>query len=238
MSDQEPVPQTTPPPLPVATADLADSIQALANELAQDLQIELDGDTSKAVATAMQQIDMSETGSIIFFGSKAQQQLTTISDSMLEEVRTKDIGPAGNALNGMVSKLRELKFEDIDPTDKPNFLQRLFGMGNKLQEYLDQYETVREQIDEITGNLERHKTTLLTDITKLDKLYDANLDYFRTLEVYIAAGRGKLKELDDTIIPQAGQGSSRARTTSSRRRNCAICGPPATTSNAASTTCC
>ena len=232
MSDQQPVPQTTPPPLPVATADLADSIQALANELAQDLQIELDGDTSKAVATAMQQIDMSETGSIIFFGSKAQQQLTTISDSMLEEVRTKDIGPAGNALNGMVSKLRELKFEDIDPSDKPNFLQRLFGMGNKLQEYLDQYETVREQIDEITGNLERHKTTLLTDITKLDKLYDANLDYFRTLEVYIAAGRGKLKELDDTTIPQRWPTPSRARTTSSRRRSSAICARHATISSA------
>ncbi|MCB1833809.1 MAG: toxic anion resistance protein, partial [Geminicoccaceae bacterium] len=89
---------------------------------------------------------------------------TTISDSMLEEVRTKDVGPAGEALNTMVSKLRELKFEDIDPTDKPNWFERIFGMGNnKLKEYLDQYETVREQIDTITNDLERHKTTLLTD---------------------------------------------------------------------------
>jgi uncharacterized protein YaaN involved in tellurite resistance len=46
-----------------------------------------------------------------------------------------------------------------------------------------------------------HKTRLLSDIIKLDKLYDANLDYFRTLEVYIAAGRAKLKELDETTIP-------------------------------------
>ena len=42
---------------------------------------------------------------------------------------------------------------------------------------------------------------MLTDIVKLDKLYDANLDYFRTLEVYIAAGRAKLKELDEQMIP-------------------------------------
>src|SRR5918997_4051675 len=42
---------------------------------------------------------------------------------------------------------------------------------------------------------------MLTDIVRLDKLYDANLDYFRALEVYIAAGRAKLKELDEQVIP-------------------------------------
>jgi uncharacterized protein YaaN involved in tellurite resistance len=67
--------------------------------------------------------------------------------------------------------------------------------------YIDEYEGVRDQIDKITTDLEMHKTRLLTDITKLDKLYDANLDYFRTLEVYIAAGRAKLKELDEKTIP-------------------------------------
>jgi uncharacterized protein YaaN involved in tellurite resistance len=60
---------------------------------------------------------------------------------------------------------------------------------------------VRDQIDNISTDLERHKTTLLTDITKLDKLYDVNLEYFRALEVYIAAGRAKLQELDETTIP-------------------------------------
>jgi len=204
-TDANPTPvPTSPPPVPssqAGTEALAESIRALAGELAQDLQIDLDADGGRAVATAMTEIDMGDSNSIIFFGSKAQQQLTTISDSMLESVRTKDAGPAGNALNTMVKTLRDLKFEDVDPNDKPNFLERLFGMKNKLQEYLDDYETVRDQIDTISNDLERHKTTLLTDVTKLDKLYDANLDYFRTLEVYIAAGRAKLKELDEAIIP-------------------------------------
>ena len=53
----------------------------------------------------------------------------------------------------------------------------------------------------ISTQLEQHKTKMLTDIVKLDKLYEANLDYFRTLEVYIAAGRAKLKEIDEQVIP-------------------------------------
>jgi uncharacterized protein YaaN involved in tellurite resistance len=185
----------------VPTQALAHSIESLADELTQDLELKLEGDASTQIATAMSEIDLSDTKSILFFGTKAQQQLTSISDMMLEEVRTKDIGPAGDALNSMVQKLRELDFEDVDPRDKPNWLQRLFGIKNAVLKYIDEYEGVRDQIDKITTDLELHKTRLLTDITKLDKLYDANLDYFRMLEVYIAAGRAKLKELDEKTIP-------------------------------------
>jgi uncharacterized protein YaaN involved in tellurite resistance len=110
----------------------------------------------------------------------------------------------------MVQKLRELDFEDVDPRDKPNWLERLFGLKNQVLKYIDEYEGVRDQIDQITTDLELHKTRLLTDITKLDKLYDANLDYFRTLEVYIAAGRAKLRELDEKIIPAMEQKAAAA----------------------------
>ncbi|MEZ5866598.1 MAG: toxic anion resistance protein [Geminicoccaceae bacterium] len=197
----ERVPSTTKIATATQESALATSMAALSGELVQDLQLNLEGTAVEQVQQAMRELDVSDSNSIIFFGSKAQQQLTEVSDSMLESVRTKDVGPAGDALNSMVAKLRELKFEAIDPRDKPGFLARLFGVKNKLMQYLDEYETVRDQIDGITNDLERHKTTLLTDITKLDKLYDVNLDYFRSLEVYIAAGRAKLKELDETVIP-------------------------------------
>jgi uncharacterized protein YaaN involved in tellurite resistance len=210
MTSLTPETSATPPRVPtlaaavqpsVPTQELAQSIEALASELTQDLELKLEGDAAAQIATAMSEIDLSDTKSILFFGTKAQQQLTSISDMMLEDVRTKDIGPAGDALNRMVQKLRELDFEDIDPRDKPNWLQRLFGLKNQVLKYIDEYEGVRDQIDKITTELDLHKTRLLTDITKLDKLYDANLDYFRLLEVYIAAGRAKLKELDEKIIP-------------------------------------
>ena len=198
-------PEKTPVAEPVATAasptPLATQLATLSTELVQDLELNLEGTAVQQVEQAMAELDVTDSNSIIFFGSKAQAQLTEVSDSMLESVRTKDIGPAGDALTNMVSKLRELKFEAIDPRDQPGFFARLFGAKNKLQEYLGQYETVRDQIESISNDLERHKTTLLTDITKLDKLYDVNLDYFRALEVYIAAGRAKQQELDEQTIP-------------------------------------
>jgi uncharacterized protein YaaN involved in tellurite resistance len=203
---QDPAPTTAAATAPaVAAQPLATQLAALGQELAGDLQIDLIGPVEQQVAQVMRELDLADTNSIIFFGSKAQQQLTTISDTMLENVRTKDVGPAGSALNAMVAKLREIDVGNLDPRDRPGFLGRLFGVKSEVQKYLDKYEDVRGQIDSITTDLERHKTKMLNDIVKLDKLYEANLDYFRTLEVYIAAGRAKLKEIDEQVIPALAQ---------------------------------
>lgn len=146
-------------------------------------------------------IDVNDTKSIIFFGSKAQEQLTTISDRMLEGVKNKDIGSAGTDLNEMVAALRGFDTDELDPNEKPGFFARLFGKAKPITLFLQRYEEVRKQIDDITDKLEQHKTTLLTDITSLDRLYDANLDYFHTLENYITAGDEKLRQLDQEVIP-------------------------------------
>jgi uncharacterized protein YaaN involved in tellurite resistance len=201
--ERAPAPTKTAVTAPAAAeqASVLDArLASLNQELVADLQIKLDGPIQQRVEQALRELDVADTNSIIFFGSKAQQQLSTVSDSMLENVRAKDIGPAGDALNRMVARLRELDIK-VDPDDKPGFLARIFGVKNQVQEYLDRYDEVRAQVDRITGELEQHKTKMLTDIVRLDKLYDANLDYFRTLEVYIAAGRAKLKELDEQLIP-------------------------------------
>jgi uncharacterized protein YaaN involved in tellurite resistance len=198
---------TTPePPAPTPatatdTTGMETRLAVLSQELTQDLELDLAGDVPAQIDRARGEIDLADTNSIVFYGAKAQEQLTQLSEQMLENVRTKEVGPAGDMLNGMVGKLRELDVTGLDPRAKPGFIGRLFGVKSQVEKYLDRYDTVKEQIDDTTINLEKHKTQLLTDIERLDQLYDANLDYFRTLEVYIAAGRAKLKEIDEELIP-------------------------------------
>ncbi|HSO79146.1 MAG TPA: toxic anion resistance protein, partial [Chromatiaceae bacterium] len=153
------------------------------------------------IRSLLAEIDLTDSSSVVHFGVKAQQQLTQVSDQMLEGVRAKDTGGAGGALSEMVGTLRGFNVEALDPNAKPGFLARLFGAGKPIAKFLQQYEEVRDHIDRISLDLERHKTRLLTDVTSLDRLYDANLSYFRELEHYIAAGEAKLAELDRETIP-------------------------------------
>jgi uncharacterized protein YaaN involved in tellurite resistance len=171
--------------------------------LVADLQPEGEskGRGDLAIASLVRELDLTDSQSVLFFGSKAQQQLTTVSDQMLEGVRNKDVGPAGASLSEMVSALRGFDLERLDPNRKPGLLDRLLGKGKPVVRFLQEYEEVRTHIDRITDDLERHKTRLLHDVTSLDRLYDANLEYFRALESYIAAGETKLAELDSETIP-------------------------------------
>jgi uncharacterized protein YaaN involved in tellurite resistance len=162
---------------------------------------EVDPRTRSAIEKLMAEVDLRDSSSLLFFGAKAQQQLTEVSDRMLEGVRNKDTGPAGSALSEMVSALRGFDSEELDPGRKRRVLDRLLGRAKPVARFLQQYEEVRKQIDGISDQLERHKTQLLTDVTSLDRLYAATLDYFRELELYIGAGTERLRRLDEEEIP-------------------------------------
>jgi uncharacterized protein YaaN involved in tellurite resistance len=161
-----------------------------------------DTDNKTQIDKIIAEIDINDSKSIIHFGSKAQEQLTLISDRMLEGVKNKDIGSAGGDLNSMVATLRGFDLDALDPNKKPGFFAKLFGKAKPIVEFLQKYEEVRKQIDDITDKLDGHKTVLLTDITMLDKLYDANLEYFHNLDHYISAGEEKLTQLDEITIPE------------------------------------
>lgn len=62
----------------------------------------------------MAEIDMSNTQSIISFGSGAQAELQVISQQMLADVKNKDVGPAGDSLRNIVSTLRGFTVSELD----------------------------------------------------------------------------------------------------------------------------
>ncbi len=198
---------TTPSPAPTATPSIPPTLPevftAALPQVQQDLaaRAPAPAQDQQQVTSLVKELDLRDSNSIIFFGSKAQEQLTTISDNMLEGVRNKDTGPAGAALNEMVAVLRGFDLDELDPNKKPGFFAKLFGAAKPLVKIVQQYETVRNQIDGISDALERHKTQLLTDIASLDRLYTANLDYFHTLELYIQAGEEKLRQVDTEELP-------------------------------------
>ena len=149
------------------------------------------------------EIDIGDTNSIVGFGSGAQAELQRISQSMLEDVRNKDVGPAGDSLREIVAALRGFSVSELDPNRKPSMWDRLLGRAKPLAKFAARYEEVQTQIDRITGDLLKHEHALLKDIKSLDLLYEKTLAFYDELALYIAAGEEKLKRLDEVDIPAA-----------------------------------
>jgi len=147
------------------------------------------------------ELDMTDTQSIIRFGSAAQSELQEISQEMLSGVRNKDVGPAGASLREMVGSIRGFSVSELDPNRKRSWWERLTGAAKPMHKFLAKYEEVQDQIDKISGELLEHEHLLLKDIKSLDRLYEKTLEFYDELALYIAAGEEKIRQLDRDDIP-------------------------------------
>lgn len=154
-----------------------------------------------AIQQRVAEIDMTNTQSIISFGSSAQAELQVISQEMLADVKNKDAGPAGDSLRKMVSTIRGFSVSELDVRRKRTWWEKLLGRGAPFANFVARFETVQGQIDQITNNLDAHQHTLLKDIKSLDNLYTKTLDFYDELALYIAAGEAKIKDIDAKDIP-------------------------------------
>ncbi|MEL6465042.1 MAG: toxic anion resistance protein [Pseudomonadota bacterium] len=153
------------------------------------------------IRARMDEIDMEDTQSIVSFGSAAQAELQEISQSMLQDVRNKDVGPAGDSLRNIVTTIRGFSVSELDVRRERSFWEKLLGRAAPFAKFTAKFETVQGQIDKITDDLLSHEHTLLKDIKSLDLLYEKTLQFYDELALYIAAGEEKIKELDATTIP-------------------------------------
>jgi uncharacterized protein YaaN involved in tellurite resistance len=156
---------------------------------------------SAEIAKAKAEIDMGDTNSIVRFGSAAQAELQVISQAMLQDVKNKDVGPAGDSLRNIVTTIRGFSVSELDVRRERSWWEKLLGRAAPMAKFVARYEDVQSQIDKITDNLLEHEHKLMKDIKSLDHLYDKTLTFYDELAIYIAAGELKLKELDETEIP-------------------------------------
>ncbi len=160
-----------------------------------------DKPASAEIKRRMAEIDITDTQSIVSFGSGAQAELQEISQSMLQGVRNKDVGPAGDSLRGIVTTIRGFSVSELDVRRERSWWEKLLGRAAPFAKFTARFEEVQGQIDRVTDDLLRHEHVLLKDIKSLDMLYDRTLTFYDELALYIAAGEEKIRLLDEKDIP-------------------------------------
>ena len=148
-------------------------------------------------------LDENNSQSVIEYGSLAQKKIGDFSQSVLNKVQAKDLGEVGSALTDLMYQLQESNPTDLVAED-PGFFKKMFGKVKKsIFEVTQKYQKLGAGIDKISIKLTHEYKGLLEDNKTLETLYAENLDYFHALNVYIAGAELKIKELDETVIPQA-----------------------------------
>lgn len=146
-------------------------------------------------------LDLTDSAAIIDFGTTAQKNIADFSDSILSNVRTKDSGYVGELLGELLTNVRSFE----PKSSEGGFLKKLPLVGSfvgKAQTVMQGYEKVSVQVEKVKTSLQKARMLMMKDVSMLDSLFTKNLEYFKTLELYIRAGEEKLQEMREVTLPK------------------------------------
>lgn len=162
---------------------------------------ELSKEEKKAVDEFNEKIDVMDSTQVLQYGISAQNKISEFSDSVLEDVKTKSTGDAGELLANLVAEIKS--FDASVNGAEPKGLKKLFYNVKKEVNYIiAKYNKIENNINTIEKGLEANKIQLLKDINLFDTMYEKNLDYFKEISLYIIAGERKIEELRNKVLPE------------------------------------
>ncbi len=183
----------------VTSNEALTTLEKMKNEDTTGLSLNsLTPNEQKQVIEFVKKIDVTDSNSIIAYGSGAQTKIAKFADDTLQNVKTKDTGEAGKLLSDLVVTIKN--FDSIG--EEKGFFGKIFSKAkNEIDKFVARYNDVEVNIDKITNLLQNHRHIMLKDIAMYDEMYKMNLAYLKELSMYIIAGKEKIKELNETVIP-------------------------------------
>ena len=162
----------------------------------------LTDEEKQAIDEFCAKVDVSDTTQILQYGAAAQNKISTFSDSVLQNVKTKNTGDVGDLLSDLVVQVKDFD-TDVPESLNPKGLYGLFFNAKKqIEKMITKFNKVETNVAKIEAKLESQKIRMLKDITIFDTMYEKNLEYFKELSLYIIAGEKKLEELRTVTLPE------------------------------------
>lgn len=144
-----------------------------------------------------EQINLDDSNAILQYGAGTQKKMADFSESALEKVKSKDLGEVGDLLSSVVVELKGFDAGE----DKG--IRGFFRKGrSKVDALKARYNKVEANVDDICKILEGHQVQLMKDIAILDKMYEANMTYFKELTMYVLAGKKRLEDIRSGQLAQ------------------------------------
>ena len=165
-------------------------------DIAKPMENVLTDAERKQVEEFAKKIDLSNTNAIMEYGGGVQKKMADFSDSALENVRTKDLGEVGDMLTSVVTELKSFGEEE-----EKGFFAKFKKPAKKLDVMKANYAKAEVNVNKVAETLKTHQVGLMKDVAMLDKMYEANLQYYKELTMYIVAGKKKLADVRANELP-------------------------------------
>lgn len=151
---------------------------------------------SPEVDAIVSTIELDNLESIVTFGAKAAEEISKVSDTVLQNMNISKINDSGELLNALARIMEMFDIEEIK--NEPGFFDKLFGR-NSVDKIMAKYNSMGDEVEKIYVQLRQYESEIKQSNRKLEDIFNANVEYYHELVKYILAGEQGCRELEAHI---------------------------------------
>ncbi len=178
----------------IHTPDIADTTAPIADK----------GISEEKISALASAINFDDPALTISYGSKTMNEIAKFADDLLGNVRVKDAGPVGDSLQELMLKIKDIDVTEI-ASPKKSVLSSIPLIGSlfgSVEKTLARFDTLLDQVEDISAHLEDAMLGLLKDIQVLEQLYGYNQSFYEDLTAAIMAGERRLQKAREEELPR------------------------------------
>ncbi|EBM5962831.1 TPA: toxic anion resistance protein [Salmonella enterica subsp. enterica serovar 16:l,v:-] len=149
------------------------------------------------IQAVAERIDAANPDTVYQFGRDVAENTAAYADSLLDQIRNKDLDDAGSKLSEVVNLARNVNVSNL--TESRSNLPVIGPIINKLRtrgkNFAAQFDSTREQIDALVNEVSITQRSLSSNNGALQQMFDEVVKEHHLLGVHIAAGKVRLSQL-------------------------------------------
>lgn len=162
-------------------------------------QYEMEIRESGLIDQLTSEIVLSDPNTIVNFGRESAEQLSKCADTIITTYDSSYLSKTSDMMKSLTNIMKKFDKEEIKKIEKePGAFERLFNRSiEKMDKIVNKYNGVTTDIEKICTQLKVYEREIQVSNRDINRLYQANIDYYKTLVGYILAAEDGLKQVDD-----------------------------------------
>lgn len=153
---------------------------------------------SQEVDAIVSTIEVNNLETIVSFGAEVAEEISKASDVVLNNMNMSQLDDSSTMLNTLAKIMDKFDIDEIK--ENPGLLNKIFGNAKKqLEKILAKYHTMGDEVDKIYVELKKYESEIKESNRNLNKMFEANVNYYHELVKYILAGEQGCRELEEYI---------------------------------------
>lgn len=158
---------------------------------------------SPEVKALTKTIDVKNPNSIMAFGSVPAEEISKFADKILNSIRGANIEGSSMMLKELSKLMERFDKGEIVETEKRGLFSRMFVSSKRsVEKLLNKYHSLGKEIDKIYKEITTYKNELTNTNNMLEEMFIQNLEYYKELEKYTAAGNLIIQRLEEEELPK------------------------------------